>query len=328
MTRAAGALAVAGLLGVTGIACSSSGSSAKTDSSTTVEGAAKGSTPSTAGANLDFKSLDAGGPVTIGAMKSGTIDIGEFFSVSPAIVTNGWQILTDDKQLQAADNFVPLIRTDKVTKEITAVLDAVDGRLTQSGIATMIDEVSNKGQNPDDVAKDWLANQKLPGSLKATGTLTVGSNNFAESEIVGQIYAQALEQAGVKVTMKPDFGTRQATMPAMEKGSLDLMPEFTASLLLYLDPNAKVSGDLAQVEAALAKAVAPKGLTALKATDVSDVNVFVVTKATAKKYNLKTLSDLAKVKDTLTLGGPPECAKNAQCLPGLEKTYGLKFNVK
>ena len=65
-----------------------------------------------------------------------------------------------------------------------------------------------------------------------------------------------------------------------------------------------------------------------KPTDVSDVNVFVVTKATAGKYHLKTISDLTKVTDSLTLGGPPECPKNAQCLPGLEKTYGLKFKVQ
>ena len=76
------------------------------------------------------------------------------------------------------------------------------------------------------------------------------------------------------------------------------------------------------------KEALPKSLSVRKPMDVSDVNVFVVTAATAKKYHLKTLSDLAKVSDDLTLGGPPECPKNAQCIPGLKKVYGLNFKVK
>jgi osmoprotectant transport system substrate-binding protein len=167
----------------------------------------------------------------------------------------------------------------------------------------------------------------LPGDLKATGTMTVGSANFAESELVGQIYAKALKAAGVDVTFKDSVGNRQVTMPLMDKGDLDLMPEFTYSLLAYLNPKATPSNDLDAVTTQLKEAL-PKSLSVRKPTDVSDVNVFVVTAATAKKYHLKTLSDLAKVSDDLTLGGPPECPKNAQCIPGLKKVYGLNFKVK
>ncbi|MBS1848386.1 MAG: ABC transporter substrate-binding protein, partial [Actinobacteria bacterium] len=165
------------------------------------------------------------------------------------------------------------------------------------------------------------------GSLKATGTITVGSANFAESEIVGQVYAGALQAAGMTVTFKDAVGARQVTMPMMEKGDIDLMPEFTYSLLAYLDAKAEPSSDVDTVVAELTKAL-PASLNIRKASDVSDVNVFVVTPATAKKHDLASISDLAKVSGTLTLGGPPECPKNAACIPGLEKVYGLRFEIK
>ena len=277
---------------------------------------------------IKFRTYDAGGPLTVAAIKSGAVQIGELFTFSPAITKNKWLILGDDKHLQAADNFVPAIRTDKVTPEISAVLNAVDAKLSQSGVATLVDQVSNQGQNPDAVAKQWLTTNNLPGTLKATGTLKVGTANFAESEIVGQIYGQALKAAGVNVSIKPDFGSRQVTTPALEAGKLDVMPEFTASLLLYLNPKATASSDLNTTWAALKTAAAAKGITVLAPTLVSDVNVFVVTQATALKYHISKLSDLSGVSGSLTLGGPPECVKNAQCLVGLEKVYGLKFAVQ
>ena len=130
------------------------------------------------------------------------------------------------------------------------------------------------------------------------------------------------------VTMKSDIGSRQVTMPMMTSGDLDLMPEFTYSLLAFLNPDATPSNELADVTKQLETAVEPKKLSVLKPTKVSDVNVLVVTGETAKKYNLSKISDLAKVDKSLTLGGPPECPKNAQCLPGFEKVYGLSFTVK
>lgn len=282
-------------------------------------------TPSTS--VITFKALDSGGPLTEQAIKDGTVQIGELFSVNPAIKANGWVVLKDDKHLQAADHFAAAVRTSKATSDVNAVLDAVDAKLTQDAVQGMLEDVSTNGQNPDDVAKKWLSDEKLPGDLKATGSLTVGTANFAESEVVGQIYAEALRQAGVTVTTKTDIGARAVYIPALEKGDIDVIPEFTASLLAYLDPNAKPSGDLDAVYNQVKTAAAAKGITVLKPAPADDVNVFVVTKDTADKYHLTTLSDLAKVSEPLTLGGAPECVKNAQCLPGLESVYGLKFKV-
>jgi osmoprotectant transport system substrate-binding protein len=318
-SRTASSLAAAGLAVLLVGACSSSKSTSSGPTST-IAGAS--------GVTLKFKALDAGGPLTVSAIKSGTVDIGELFTFAPAISKNKWVVLADDQHLQAADNFAPAIRTAKVTPEITKVLNLVEGKLIQPDVADMVDQVANKGQNPDAVAKAWLTKHGVPGNLTATGSLKVGTANFTESEIVGQIYGQALQQAGVDVTMKPDFGSRQVTTPALENGTLDLMPEFTTSLLTYLNPDAVTSSDLNTTYTAVKKAAAAKGITILPPSLVNDVNVFVVTPATASKYHLTSLSDLAKVTSSLTLGGAPECPKNAQCLIGLERVYGLKFAVQ
>ncbi len=317
-TRLIGALTLSGALLLAGAACTSSGSTST--STNTSSGSPAAAT------TFNFRSLDAAGPQTVGALQNGSIDIAELFTFTPDIAKNGWVTLEDDKHLQAADNFVPLISTKANTDQVGAVIDAVDAKLTHDNISAMVKDVAVGGQNPDDVATKWLSDNNLPGDLKATGKLTVGSANFTESEVVGQVYAKALAAAGVDVTFKKS-GARQVTVPLMQKGQLDLMPEFTYSLLAYLNKDATPTNNLDKVMTEL-KAALPDGLSVRKPTDVSDVNVFVVTKATADKYNLKAISDLAKVTDTLTLGGPPECPKNAQCLPGLEKTYGLKFKVQ
>jgi osmoprotectant transport system substrate-binding protein len=283
-------------------------------------------TPNTS-AVITFKALDSGGPLTEKAIKDGTVQIGELFSVNPAIKSNGWVVLQDDKHLQAADHFAAAVRTTKASDQVNAVLNAVDAKLTQDAVQGMLEQVSANGQNPDDVAKKWLQDENLPGDLKATGSITVGTANFAESEVVGQIYAEALRAAGVNVSTKTDIGARAVYIPALERGDIDVIPEFTASLLAYLDPNAKPSGDLDEVYDQVKNAAAAKGITVLKPAPADDVNVFVVTKQTSEKYHLTTLSDLAKVSEPLTLGGAPECVKNAQCLPGLEQVYGLKFKV-
>lgn len=303
-------------------ACTSSGSSPKSSGTTTP------GSDSPTGATLVFRSLDSGGPQTVGALKNNSIDLALLFTFSPAIAENGWVTLEDDKHLQAADNFIPLIRTDKATDDITAVVEAVDGALTHDDLFEMVRKVAVDGENPEDVAGAWLDDHDVPGSLKATGAITVGSANFAESEIVGALYHLALTRAGADSTLKGGAGTRQVTMPLMEKGDLDLMPEFTFSLLSFLDADATPTNDLGEVVDKLRAAVEPKGLTVLDPTDISDVNVVVTTKATAEKYHLTKMSDLATLSEPLTLGGPPECPKNAQCLVGFEKVYGLSFTVK
>jgi osmoprotectant transport system substrate-binding protein len=171
------------------------------------------------------------------------------------------------------------------------------------------------------------ADEEAPGGGgqgEAKASLTVGADNFAEAEIVGEMYAQVLENAGYDVSR--EFGTtRETRIPAMESGEIDLAPEYLATLLLFLDPNAEASSDAGAVEGDLSPLLEEKGLTTLEASAAIDTNAFVVTEETAQEHGLSSVSDLKPVAGELTLGGPPECPDRPFCLPGLKKVYGVEF---
>ncbi|HEU0168295.1 MAG TPA: ABC transporter substrate-binding protein [Chloroflexota bacterium] len=141
-----------------------------------------------------------------------------------------------------------------------------------------------------------------------------------------ELYGQALEGAGYKVDRsKANLGSREVVEPALEKGDIDLVPEYMNTLLLFLDKNQQGSGDAAADQKALQTVLTPKNLTVLDYAQAVDGNGFVVTKDTASKYNLKKMSDLAPVGNQLVLGGPPECPTRPFCQPGLKSTYGITF---
>jgi osmoprotectant transport system substrate-binding protein len=158
-------------------------------------------------------------------------------------------------------------------------------------------------------------------------TITIGSTNFEEQEIVANLYADVLHHAGYPVKVEPALGTRSVVVPALEHGQIDLEPDYAASLLGYLHGGTpQPAGDnIATAIPADQKKLAASGVTVLAASKALDTNVFAVTKATAGKYHLTTLSSVAPVASKLTLGGPPECPTFAGCEPGLKKVYGLKF---
>jgi osmoprotectant transport system substrate-binding protein len=166
---------------------------------------------------------------------------------------------------------------------------------------------------------------KLAQSASST-TITIGSTNFPEQVIVANLYSDVLQHAGFKTNLRADLGTRTAVEPALAHGSLDLYPDYAGSLLVFLEPKdtaqaTQLSTDLPALKAALA----PQGATVLTPAPATDVNVFAVTKPTATKYHLTTLSNLAPVASKLSFGAPPECPTYAYCLLGLEKVYGIHF---
>ena len=163
------------------------------------------------------------------------------------------------------------------------------------------------------------------GGGDAKGRLTIGSDAFPEAQIVGEMYAQVLENAGYEVERQLDIKSREVRLPAMYKGEVDIAPEYMASLLSVLDPNIKASTDPATVSRQLEPVVAEKGLALLEYSRAVDVNAFVVTPDTASENNLDAVSDLKPVADDMTLGGPPECPKRPYCIPGLKKVYGVEF---
>ena len=158
-------------------------------------------------------------------------------------------------------------------------------------------------------------------------TIVIGSTNFEEQAIVSNIWADVLRSAGYTVTVEPSLGTRAIVVPAIEKGQINLEPDYAASLLGFLHGgNPQAAGDnIATAIPADQKALSKYGVTVLPASKALDTNVFVVTKATADKYHLTTISSLKPVASKLVLGGPPECPTFAGCEPGLKKVYGLNF---
>lgn len=153
-----------------------------------------------------------------------------------------------------------------------------------------------------------------------SGTITVGSAGFPESEILAEIYGQALEAKGLTVKQKPSIGEREVYFKALKDGSIDLIPDYTGNLLSYLDPKTTATS-AEDVEAALGDAL-PSDLKVLAASKAEDKDSYNVTAKFAADNGLKTIGDLAKIKG-LKLGGPPPLAERTYGIPGLEKVYGI-----
>ena len=320
------AVALALVAGACGGDDSSSTSSAPTTAAAT-ETSAGDATGS--GATFEFKPLDPGGPITKAALQKGDVQVALLFSSDADIAVNGWVALEDDKKLQQLENLTPAIRTDKATPAVIDALDAVSAKLTTDELIEMNRQNSVEDRASKEIAKEWLeTNDLVPYSGdKVTESLAVGSTNFAEQEIVAELYSQVLESAGAKVTRKFQLGNREVVAPALEKGDIDLYPEYLGTYTTFIDESATVPNDPTEAAAQLNTLLKGKKLQVLTPSEAQDTNTFVVTKETADKYELSKMSDLAGVEDELIFGGPPECPERPFCLVGLKDSYGLKFNV-
>lgn len=157
------------------------------------------------------------------------------------------------------------------------------------------------------------------------GPVTVGSANFPENALLAEIYAAALEDAGVSVEKRLNIGNRETYLKGLEDGSIDLIPEYTGNLTLFYNPEAKAT-DPEGVYAELKEAL-PGGLTVLERSEAEDKDSLVVTKESAEKDSLKAIPDLEPVAAELVLGGPPEFKEREYGVPGLKKVYGLEFSA-
>ncbi|MEY2849081.1 MAG: hypothetical protein RI885_1748 [Actinomycetota bacterium] len=155
-------------------------------------------------------------------------------------------------------------------------------------------------------------------------TIVVGSFAFTESEILGEIYLQAIENAGLDVEPSFNIGPRQQTIPALQDGSINLMPEYNGNLLAYYDVD-YTERTTEDVDAALVDAVAADGLQVLDSAEAEDKDAYVVTKATADENGLTTMGDLSKIVP-FTLGANPQFAELGYGLPGLASVYGVGVN--
>ena len=162
-------------------------------------------------------------------------------------------------------------------------------------------------------------------SPAAKPTVRIGSTDFSEQLILGELYAQILEANGYTVDRKFNLGKREIVFPALTSGQIDMEADYLATLLAFVDKSATGSTDPKETSKKLQDALRSKDVTVLDYAPAVDQNGFVVTKATADKYKLAKISDLAPVAKDLVLGGPPECPNRPFCALGLKNTYGITF---
>ncbi len=245
-----------------------------------------------------FLPLDAGGPLSLSAVKSGLVDVGLLFTSDPSIQVNDLVLLEDDKQLQKADNLIPVVRNDLLAKApgLADLINPFTAKLSQETLTDLNKQVTVDGKDSKSVAGAWLAaNGLTSGGTSGNGiTVKVGSTNFYEQEILGEIFAQVLEANGFTVERKFQLGNREVVFPALQKGDIDILAEYAATALEYVNKHAgEATGDATATAAKLNERLAPLKLTALAFAPATDQNGFVVTKATADKYKLQKMSDLA-----------------------------------
>jgi glycine betaine/choline ABC-type transport system substrate-binding protein/ABC-type proline/glycine betaine transport system permease subunit len=159
-------------------------------------------------------------------------------------------------------------------------------------------------------------------------TITIGSKNFTENIILGEIYAQALKAAGYKVKKQLNLGSEQIALKAVKSGRVDAYPEYTGTVVTSFCKikDADVSHDPDEVYTQAKDCMAEDGVTALKQSPFTNSNGFAVTQEKAAELgNITKLSDLKGKSEKLRVSGPPECQQREDCLLGLQKVYGLKF---
>jgi osmoprotectant transport system substrate-binding protein len=243
-----------------------------------------------------FVPLDAGGPITVEALNSGQVQVGVLFTSDPAIAVNDFVLLEDDMQLQLADNIVPVIRQEALDANpgIADALNAVMAALGQEELTELNRAVTVDLTPTADVATAWITENSLAGSGGLSGTVRVGSTNFYEQEILGEIFAQTLESYGLTVERRFQLGPREIVFPALQAGEIDILAEYAASALEYVNEGAgTATTDPTETTELLRTSLQAIGLTALDHAEATDQNGLVVTRAVADQYGLTTISDLA-----------------------------------
>ncbi|HEX5820799.1 MAG TPA: glycine betaine ABC transporter substrate-binding protein [Solirubrobacterales bacterium] len=179
------------------------------------------------------------------------------------------------------------------------------------------DNTGTSGGNSANLIKSNPANKGIQ--------LTVGSKNFTEEYILGNIYAQALQAAGYDVKTNLNLGSETIAYKALQDGEISGYPEYTSTLLESIFGKTTVPADAQQAYAQAKQELEAKGETAFQPTPFADANAFGMLKSKANELGVTKISDLQGKSQDLSLYGSPECRERQDCLVGLEKTYGLQF---
>jgi osmoprotectant transport system substrate-binding protein len=184
---------------------------------------------------------------------------------------------------------------------------------------------AEEGETAEEEGGAATAIASNPANAKVS--LTIGSKNFPEQEILGEIYTQALQAAGYKAKSDLSLGSETVALKTLKAGKVSGYPEYASTALTAffgLEPE-EVPADATEAWEKANAEFEKEGLTAFEPTPFASANAVGLLKSTAEKYNLKTISDLEGVSEKLSLYGSPECRQRIDCLAGLEKLYGLKF---
>ena len=250
----------------------------------------------------EFKPLDSGGPITVEALANGEIDVALLFTSDPSIEERDFVLLEDDRLLQRADNLVPVITSQTVDDhpEVAELLNGVSALLAQEELIELNRQVRVDHQDPADVAAAWLQEMGLLDDAEETigagaSTITVGKTNFDEQDILSELYAQILEANGFTAARQEASGTREVVFPALQSGQINLLPEYAATALEYVNGGAgEATADAQETTGLLRERLEPMGLTALDPAPAADQNAIVVTRALSEQHGLQKISDLAK----------------------------------
>lgn len=161
----------------------------------------------------------------------------------------------------------------------------------------------------------------LGAQVRSPNSIVIGSGDFPESQIIAEIYAQALQANGFEVGTRMGIGSRETYIPALKDHSIDLVPEYIGNLLLYFAPQSKATM-LDAVEVELHQRL-PADLSILAPAPATDTDTVSVTAQTANSWSLKTIADLAPHSPDVRFGAPSAFATRPAGLPGLRQKYGL-----
>jgi len=243
-----------------------------------------------------FQALE--GEAITAALDAGEIDVGLLFSTDPQIAANDFLVLEDDLGMFSADNILPALTTElSEVAGVSDILDALSTTLTTENVTAMNARFVIDVEDADAIAADFIAENATDactGEAPADApAIVVGAQDFPESAILAELYAQCLSAAGFDASTQELGGFRDLELAAFESGDINLAPEYAASMLEFLNEQAgEATADAAETTELLNGRLAEIGLVALTPSDAVDTNSFVVTREAAEENGWTTISSL------------------------------------
>ncbi|MCW2923763.1 MAG: hypothetical protein JWM98_1167 [Thermoleophilia bacterium] len=250
------------------------------------------------------------------------------FETDGQIARDGLVVLRDDKAAWPPYHAAPIVSArfaEHAGPAFSATVNGVSRLLDAKTMRALNAAVDQDGREPADVAKEFLAKHGMT-KRGPRPELVVGSKDFTEQYILGELYAQALEARGYPVKRKLGLGATAVADGALGRGQIDVYPEYTGTAwTAVLKRTVKPGLDAPTIWKGVHDGYRKRGRVVMAATPFSNGNAIVVTKAVADRYHLETLSDLAKVSPRLRFGAIPGFDTREDGIPLLKRVYGMHF---